>query len=189
MKLFGRRKPTALDLLRDASWKCSSCDLDHRGMFDLAAHAPDHWGTIEEREPNSALRRDGDFLSQDFCVIHGEHFFVRCVLEIPVHGLPEKFGYGCWSTLSREKFDRYVDRFDAGDYAGEGPWFGWFSNRLRGFQDTFNQPCWVYPQPGRQRPTIRLEDPHHELSIAQERGIPPERVLELYAAYGHGPKA
>lgn len=187
MKLFGRRKATALEMLREAAWTCASCDTEHRGMFDLGAYAPDHWGKAEAREPNGALRLDGDFLSEDFCVIRGEHFFIRCVLEIPVHGLAEKFGYGCWSTLSRQNFEYYVDRFDTGDYAGAGPWFGWFSNSLRGFEETLNRPCLVYPQLGRQRPTILLDDPDHDLAKAEEQGISPERLLELYARYGHGP--
>ena len=177
----------ALDLLRDAAWTCASCKLEHRGMFDLGASAPDHWGQDKIHEPNVDLRLDGDFLSEDFCVIDGEHFFVRCVFRIPVHGLDRRFAYGCWSSLSRENFDRYVDGFDDGDYDGAGPWFGWFSNRLRGFEDTLNQACWVHPQPD-QRPTIALDDPDHKLAQAQTNGITPERLLELYAAYGHAPQ-
>ena len=188
MSWFRRRGPSALERLRDAAWTCASCEIEHRGMFDIGASAPDHWGEVEAREPNSALRLEGDFLSEDFCVIGGEHFFVRGVFEIPVHGMAEKFGFGIWSTLSRENFERYVDRFDEGAYAGEGPWFGWFSNRLTGFEDTLNQACWVHPQLDRQRPTMTLDDPEHELSLAQEHGIAPERVLEIYASCGHGPK-
>lgn len=154
-------------------------------MFALAAFAPDFWSGPEEREPNSALRMDGDFLSEDFCIIGGDSFFVRGVLDIPVHGLPEKFGFGLWSCLSRTNFDLYVDRFDNGDYAGLGPWTGWFSNRIATFDDVLRQPCWVYPQLDRQRPVIALDDAEHPLSLAQEHGISPERVLEIYAAYGH----
>ncbi len=51
---------------------------------------------------------DGDFLSEDFCVLDGEHFINRCVLPIPVIGLNEHFGFGCRSTLSRANFDNYI---------------------------------------------------------------------------------
>lgn len=27
---------SALELLRDAAWTCASCQIEHRGMFDLA---------------------------------------------------------------------------------------------------------------------------------------------------------
>ena len=188
MTLFGRKRRSALDRLSGATWRCGSCSLDHRGMFDLGALSPDFWEGPLDREPNGALRLDGDFLSEDFCVIGGEHFFIRCVFDIPVHGMEQKFGFGSWSSLSRQNFDLYVERFDEGDYVGEGSWFGWFSNSLRTFEECLKQPCRVYPQLGRDRPAIALEEPEHELARAQEQGISPERVLELYAAYGHAPE-
>ena len=190
MKFFGRKKrETTLDRLRGGTWRCACCGVEHEGMFDLAAFAPEFWPGAETREPNSALRMDGDFLSEDFCAIGGEHFFVRCVIDIPVHGLAEKFGFGIWSTLSRTNFDLYIERFDDGDYAGLGPWTGWFSSTLATFPETLKQPCWVHPQLDRQRPVVTLDDADHPLSIAQDQGISPERVLEIYAAYGHVPAA
>ena len=154
-------------------------------MFDLVAFAPDFWEGPEDYEPNSSLRMEGDFLSEDFCVLRGEHYFVRCVFDIPVHGMEEKFGFGLWSTLSRRNFDLYVDGFDDGRYEDLGPWTGWFSNRIATFEDTLNQACWVHPQLDRQRPVISLEDDDHPLAIAQREGISAERVLEIYAKYGH----
>ena len=154
-------------------------------MFDLVAFAPDFWEGPEDYEPNSSLRMEGDFLSEDFCVLRGEHYFVRCVFDIPVHGMEEKFGFGLWSTLSRRNFDLYVDGFDDGRYEDLGPWTGWFSNRIATFEDALNQPCWVHPQLDRQRPVISLEDDDHPLAIAQREGISAERVLEIYAKYGH----
>ena len=188
MSLFGRRKRTALDILNGATWNCGNCGVEHEGMFDLAAAAPDHWEGEEVYEPNSALRLDGDFLSEDFCVLGGEHFFVRCVFDIPVHGMAEKFGFGAWSTLSRANFEKYVEGFDDGRFAGIGPWTGWFSNSLKPFPSSVNEPCWVHPQLGRQRPTISLQNDAHELAILQLEGSTPERVLEIYAANGHGPR-
>ena len=75
-------------------WRYGGCSEWHTGLMDLAALVPDPWPHREDREPNSALRLDGDFLSEDFCVIGGKDFLVRAVLEIPVHGLAEKFGFG-----------------------------------------------------------------------------------------------
>jgi len=189
VSLFGRRQRSALDVLQGASWTCAQCGADHEGMFDLAADAPVHWDGAEVYEPNGALRRDGDFLSEDFCVLGGEHFFVRCVFDIPVHGMAEKFGLGVWSTLSRANFDKYVDGFDSGQYSDLGPWSGWFANSFKPFASSTNQACWVHPQLGRQRPTLSLQDNGHELAIAQHEGITPERLLEIYAANGHGPTA
>ena len=186
--MFGRKKRLrAIDRLNGASWHCAGCGQTHRGMFSLAASSPDVWEGAEAPEANSCLRLDGDFLSEDFCVLRGEHFFVRCSFEIPVHGLPEAFGFGIWSTLSRANFELYLDGFDSGEYAEMGPWFGWFSNELQPFGPTLNQKCQVHPQLHRRRPLISMLDPANPLAIAQEEGISPERVMDLYAYYGCHP--
>ena len=171
----------------NGTWTCAQCGEVHGGMFDIGAAAPDPWGRADHIESNSALRFDGDFLSDDFCVIGGEHFLVRCVLEIPVHGMADPFGFGLWSSLSRENFDLYVDGFDSGHDAGLGPWTGWLCNQAADYVGTEPLPLWVEPQPSRQRPRLFVADEQHPLAIAQEQGISPERVLEIYAFYGHGP--
>lgn len=121
-------------------------------------------------------------------MIGGEHYFVRCVFRIPVHGLESAFGFGIWSSLSRRNFDSYVEGFDDGDFPDRGPWSSWLSNRLAAFPDTLAQLCWMHPQQERQRPRLSLDDPAHPLAIAQRDGITAERVLEIYAAYGHAPR-
>jgi len=126
---WGKKPPlTAAEQLRNARWRCASCDEEHSWPFDLAAHAPDPWHGPQDYETNGALRLDGDFLSEDFCVLDGKYFMVRAVLTIPVQGVEGVFGFGCWSTLSRENFDKYVEGFDNGDYPDWGPWSGWLCN-------------------------------------------------------------
>jgi hypothetical protein len=184
---FRRRlAPSAAERLR-GSWGCTNCGEAHEGLLDLAALAPDPWPGEKHREENSALRFDGDFLSEDFCIMGGRYFFVRGVLEIPVHGFAEKFGFGCWSTLSRENFDKYIDGFNDGDYADWGPWGGWLCNQLADYIGTEPEAMWVYPQPNRQRPTFRIQNPDHPLAIDQEQGIKPERLLAIFESYGHAP--
>lgn len=154
-------------------------------MFDLGADAPDYWPHAREFEPNGALRMEGDFLSEDFCVLDGSDFFVRCVFHIPVHGVEHSLGFGVWSTLSRKNFELYVERFDEDVGEDFGPWFGYFSNTLRGFTETVPEPCDVVPRPNRQRPALFLQSKDHELAVSQRDGISAERVLEIYAEYGH----
>jgi len=186
---FGRRKQGAIDILNGAEWACRSCDAAHRGMFDLACNHPDPWNGGSEYEPNSALDLDRDFLSEDFCVIGSEHFLVRCVLEIPVHSLADKFGFGCWSSLKREHFETYVDHFDGGTVPETGPWWGWLCNRLTPLTEDQPVGCWMFPQPGRQRPVLRVDDEDHPLARAQSEGISPEDLLRVYAEHGHAPLA
>jgi hypothetical protein len=97
----------------------------------------------------------------------------------------EYFGIGVWSTLSKKNFINYMETFDSGEQGELGPWFGWFSNRLKGYPDTLNLKCQVHPQAGRQRPWIELETSEHALARESLDGITYERLLEIYAAYGH----
>ena len=173
----------AVDLLRGGRWRCHSCDQEHEGMFDLGADAPWHWEGQVPVEPNRAVRLDGDFLSPDYCVIGGRDYFVRGLLFIPVIGLDDCFAFGCWSTLSRPNFERYVEQFDG--IALDEPWTGWFSNEFAPFLGTVNAPCWVMPQTDSSRPEIWLDDGEHPLSIAQRDGITPEQLLDIYRQHGH----
>jgi hypothetical protein len=196
-RLFGRSKASSAPALPDEDalalrslqneWQCTSCGDWHRGIMHLAADHPDPWPHGTGYEPNSALRTDGDFLSEDFCVLDGEHFMVRCVLELPVAGLDEPWTWGCWSSLSRENFDKYVAGFDSGEYEDDGPWFGWLCNTLPPLHvEGDSVALEVWPQSDRQRPLVVVEDHDHPLAIAQ-KGLSVAGLVEVLRASGHGP--
>lgn len=181
--------------LHDRKWKCPCCGVKHAGLFDLACSRPDHWPRGEDARPNwevlYAKKRFADnILTEDFCILDGEHFFVRCLLKLPIVGKPDDcFGYGIWSTLSRANFESYVDTFDDRKQDRLGPWFGWFSNQLKGYPDTLHLKCQVWPQAGRERPLVELEATQHPLAVEQREGINFDRVLEIYALNGHDLRA
>ena len=190
MTIFGwGKKPTlnAVEQLQSGHWRCDRCDVEHVWPFDLAAHAPDPWRGDDAYQHNGALRYDGDFLSEDFCVLDGKYFMVRAVLQIPVRGVSGGFGFGCWSTLSRENFDKYIECFDSGGYSAGELWSGWLCNQLADFVGPEPLAVWVQPRPDRQRPFVWVMDDAHPLALAQEEGITADRVLELFAFYRHGP--
>lgn len=170
----------------ERSWGCSTCGERHEGLFDLACSHPEQWSGSEEKRPNAEALQSQHFLSEDFCVLEGEDFFVRCVLDIPLIGSGGRsFGYGVWSTLSRKNFLLYQETFDSGEQGDLGPWFGWFSNRLKGYPDTLNLKCQVHPRAGRQRPWIELEETDHPLALEQRNGINFDRLLEILGLHGH----
>jgi hypothetical protein len=172
--------------LHNRDWTCPCCGEKHSGLFDIACDRPDFWQGPEEKSPNAEVLTSDNVLTEDFCVLNGEHYFVRCVLRLPIIGAAdEHFAYGVWATLSKKNFDICVATFDAGNQGDLGPWFGWFSNRLPGYPDTLNLKCQVYPQDDRQRPHIALEPTDHPLAIEQRCGITFDRLLEIYAASGH----
>ncbi len=167
-------------------WSCRACGGEHDGLFDLACGKPDPWTGSEDKKPNSEARFSTHFLSDDFCVREGEDFFVRCVLLLPLSGTVGKpFGLGVWSTLSEKNFRLYAETFDSGEQGALGPWFGWFSNRLKGYPDTANLKCQVHPRTGRQRPWIEIMDEDHPLGAEQRKGVSFDRLAEILALYGH----
>src|ERR1019366_7582768 len=124
--------------LHDRKWTCPCCKQKHGGMFDLAFAKPDAWLGGGEAAPNWKVATSSNILTEDFCIVEGENFFVRCLLSLPIVTKPDvSFTFCIWSSLSRGNFDLYVDTFDDGKQGGLGPWFGWFSNRLIGYPDTF----------------------------------------------------
>ena len=172
--------------LHDRPWTCSGCGGEHSGLFDLTCSAPDQWKTAEGDSATSESTNTDNKLSDDLCMIDGEHFFVRCVLDLPIVGVPEgRFGFGVWSTLSRKNFASYVQTFESDLQGHLGPWFGWLSNRLHGYPDTLNLKCQVHPRDGRVRPWIELEPTDHPLAVEQRQGITFDRILELYSLSGH----
>jgi hypothetical protein len=158
----------------------------HGGLFDMATPAPDHWGGDIKPKPNWKVLSSPEVLTEDFCVMNGEKFFIRCRLPLPVIGTSDvAFGFNVWSSLSKQNFDLYFETFDGGKQGELGPWFGWFSNRLQGYPDTLNLKCFVHPQSNRMRPLIELERSEHPLAVEQREGITFDRILEIYALYGH----
>lgn len=193
-RFWDRLRPTApsrssSEQMHQGRWRCVNCDREHSWPFDLAANAPDPWPHATDYEPNGALRMDGDFLSEDFCVLNGEHFFVRAVMTIPVHGMADDFGFGCWSTLSRQNFEKYVDAFDSPRPSQEELWSGWLCNRMADFVEDDPLGVWVQLRPGRQRPLLWAMDDDHPLALAQENGISADQLMKIFRHYGHGPEA
>jgi hypothetical protein len=141
---------------------------------DISFDAPMVYAEIPEDDRNTRAK-----LNSDLCAIDDAYFFVRGVLEIPIKGTDDVFGWGVWVSLSRTHFDRYVELFNAEPPSGEGPWFGWLSNRIPEYPDTLNLKTEVYLRPLKQRPRIRLEPTDHPLAVHQREGIGLEELLKI----------
>ena len=178
-----------LELMSSGEWRCVGCGDTHNGLPDLGAAYPDVVGVPKEVEPNSALRMDGNFLSEDFCVMKGKSFLIRTVLKFPIQGREDEFGFGVWSTLSRKNFDIYVENFDDGFAAYEEvQWTSWFMTNLSYFTETFSSKTWVIPQPNRQRPQVLFMVDGHPITSLQRKGLEPTELLKIYDHYGCKPE-
>lgn len=147
---------------------------------------PAYWHGGQDYEPIGKVRFAKNILTSDFCVIDEESFFIRCVLELPIIGAPDMtFDIGAWSSLAKKNFDAYFDNYDDEKPVAPGPWFGWFSNQLKGYADTRGLKCQVRPRDGVRRPSLELEPTDHPLAVQQRDGISFDQILDFYALNGH----
>lgn len=161
-------------------FRCATCGEIHEGLPDLAFDAPFYYSGIPQEE-----RATRTLLSRDLCVIDDEDCFVRGNLEIPIQGSTDAFAWGVWVTLSRTNFERYVEFFEKDPPPGEGPYFGWLSNRIPEYPDTLNLKTLVHLRPGGRRPSIQLEPTDHPLAVHQREGVVLEDLLATIADHLH----
>jgi hypothetical protein len=156
-------------------WTCSRCGAEHEGIpLDWAYDAPAYW---------DGEKTEDDLLTEDLCTLRDDepklNFFIRGVLEIPIEGTDERLGYGVWSTLSKDSFERVVHLWDDPARTEEPPYFGWLSNSLPGYPETLSLPLDVVVQELEKRPLFVLHEGDHPLIEEQQRGISMARVQEI----------
>jgi hypothetical protein len=158
------------------TFRCTSCGKDHDGLPDMGMFAPDPYLDVPEAE-----RAERTSFTVDRCVVRdddGEHYFVRGVIFIPVHGQNEPFGLGAWVSQSRTNFDCYAANEEM------APTFGWLVNRMAHYEETtFLLRTRVHFRAGDERPTIELEPTDHPLAVEQRSGITIERAWEIVHRY------
>ena len=160
------------------AFKCTCCGEIHEGSPSIAFRAPDHYAGLSEEQKSSLGK-----LSSDFCVIthdEGTDYFVRAVLEVPIHGVEDPFLWGIWVSLSKKSFDRYSETYED-PVAGEG-FFGWMCNEIPVYPYSASRAADVVVRAGKQRPKVVLHrgDPEDDqLVIDQVEGISVARAQEL----------
>ncbi|MGW4684841.1 DUF2199 domain-containing protein [Streptomyces sp. NPDC004244] len=167
-------------MANDLGFTCSCCG-DHHGELPMSysTMAPDVWSPSFESDPNSML-------SPDQCVIKGQHFFIRGLIEIPVIGSEDVFSWGVWVSLSRDNFARALEVWNTEGREAEKPYFGWLSTELALYSDsTTNLKTNAHTRPVGQRPFIELEPTNHPLAVEQRTGITQDRVREIAMAVLH----
>jgi hypothetical protein len=161
-------------------WTCACCGQRKRGVPDQAFDAPihHHWAAGDDPDFQVLEKTDDDCVME----IAGDRaYFIRGVLEVPIHGTDQRLGFGVWSTLSEQNYHRYADSFFDDDQSKLGPMFGYLANRLPAYPDTLNLKLDVLPQDNRQRPLLRLWDEaaEHPLYRDQSFGVDTGRLTEL----------
>ena len=164
----------------ELTYTCRKCGEVHRGLPDFGYDAPAHYYDVPEAQRETRTKHNSDF-----CIVDDEHYFIRVVLLVPIIGRDDNFGWGVWSSLSEQNFQRYGDLFHAEDVTGDGPFFGWLSNTVPFYPDALNQKLMVHLQSGGMRPRAELEPTDHPLSIDQRNGISLDRAIDIAEALLH----
>jgi hypothetical protein len=163
-------------MIRPMTFRCVTCGQEHDGLPDIGMLAPDPYLDVPEAE-----RAERTTFTPDRCKVRdddGEHYFVRGVIPIPVHGQEEPFAIGAWVSQSRENFERYATNEDM------APTFGWLVNRMAHYEkSTLLLKTRVHFRAGNQRPTIELEPTAHPLAVEQRNGITIERAWQIVHRY------
>jgi hypothetical protein len=156
-------------------WTCRTCGATHTGTPDSYAYdAPWPWYTIPEPE-----RDKRSLLTEDYCAIDAEDFFVRGCLEIPIIGRESPLIWGVWVSLSRTNWVRERSLSQDPSRTAEPAYFGWLSSRIEIYPDTASLKTNVHTQRVGKRPLVELQPTDHPLALEQRNGISEERLIEI----------
>ncbi len=158
------------------AFHCADCNEDHEGLPDIGYDAPDPYLAVpkEERPTRTTFTLDRCTAVDDDGHVH---YFIRGVIEIPVHGEPEPFGIGVWVSQSKVNYEKYQQQDDDDELE---PTLGYVANRIQLFDDdTFLLKARVHFRGGGRRPTFELEPTSHPLAVDQRTGITLERAWQL----------
>jgi hypothetical protein len=162
------------------SWTCHCCGKQFDELpLAFGLDSPDPWLALTEAE-----RESRGAISSDTYIIDDQHFFVRGCLEIPLAGRDGIFNWSAWVSVSEKSFKRITDLWETDIRDGEPPFFGWLSNNITIYPDTFALKTNLYLRNHGTRPLITLEPTEHPLAREQREGISLQRVAEIVAACG-----
>lgn len=167
------------------AFHCKCCGELHEGSPSFGFSSPDHYASLSEEQK----QRMGE-LSSDFCSIthdEGTNYFVRAVLEVPIHGVKDPFLWSVWVSTSERSFNHYLETYDS-PVEGDG-FFGWLCNSINLYPSDSPRPADVYVQSDGTRPKVVLHSSRNEadqLVIDQQHGITVERAQQLAEQAMHG---
>lgn len=162
------------------TWTCHCCGKQHNELpLAMGLDSPDPWLGLSEAE-----RESRGEISSDTCIIDGKEFFVLGCLDIPLIGQPDVFRWLAWVSVSEKSYARITDLWETDIRDTEPPFFGWLSNTIGVYPDTYALKSNLYLRNHGMRPFIHLEPTDHPLAIEQREGISLQRVQEIVAACG-----
>ncbi len=160
------------------SWTCGCCGRQHDELpIHWSVEAPAYYDAVPEAERAARTR-----LSDDFCTVDDQYFFIRGVIEIPILGQSEPLTWGAWASLSAASMDAVHRVWEQADRELTGPFFGWLSAVLPYEIATVGLKTMVHLRDPPFLPWLELEPTEHPLAVEQRNGISIERAVEIAEA-------
>lgn len=156
------------------SFVCTCCGKVHEGSPSYAFNAPAPY--LEQSEE---IKANGK-LGSDLCTYEdedGKHYFIRVILEIPIHGIQEPYTWGVWASVSEKSFYHYVETYD--EPSLEYGYFGYLCNYLPFYENTYALASDINVQLGGCRPKMSLHETEHGLVSDFLNGISIKRAQEI----------
>ncbi|UQU61304.1 DUF2199 domain-containing protein [Couchioplanes caeruleus] len=164
----------------EGSFTCGRCAELHPGPpMSYGPPAPAYWSAELAADPDNVLEGE-------ICVIRGQGFFVRGLIELPVTGTGETFAWSVWVSQSEESFRDIVAAWDRPGRESRAPSFGWLSTQLPYDPPTLNLKTRLHTRPVGERPWVELEPTDHPLAVEQRTGITTARIQEIAERMRHG---
>ncbi len=165
----------------ETGFECAACGRHHPELpRSYALPLPE---LCARMSPEEQARRCE--ISEEWCVVDGQHHFVRTCLEIPVRDDDGPLVWIVWASLSPANFERTMRLWHTPGRETEPPYFGWFSSSLPGYPETLSLKSMVHTRPVGERPWVELEPTDHPLAVEQRVGISAARLREIAAAALH----
>src|ERR1051325_3826671 len=184
-RIRNTRTDVTLEDLDQFRWKCYSCEEWHTGpCLDFLYEAPAYW-TDQLDQINASDSLDvndlpNDYLEDDLCIIDGQDFFVRGIIQLPIVGSGETFRWGVWGSVSKDNFGKLLSQWDDPKRVELEPMFSWLSNSIGEYEeDTLNLKMYAHIREPAEVPLFELEPTDHQLSQEYHHGITAERVKEI----------
>jgi hypothetical protein len=157
--------------MTDQGFVCSRCGSHHQELpLNYSTMAPDIWDEGLSGDPESML-------SLDHCVVTGEFFFIKGLIEIPVIDTGETFRWGVWASVRREDFIRNMQLWESPGREYEEPYRGTLATGLDHYTpSTYQLRVDVHTRPVGIRPIVAVRDYSHPLSAEQRKGMTRRRA-------------
>jgi hypothetical protein len=84
------------------AFKCTCCGEIHEGSPSIGYRMPDQYACLSDEQ-----REAMGTIDSDLCTIthaEGTDYFIRAVLEVPIHGVDDPFLWGGLGVAEREEF-------------------------------------------------------------------------------------